>query len=481
MKVLYTFLIWIILTTMGFGQLTITEISYNPPESGTDSLEYVELLNTSGGNLDLTDWSFTQGFNLTFANVLLGPDEYLVVAVNPEAMMSVLGVEAIGFEDGALTNGGEDIEISDAAGNVVDFVEYSDSGDWPGSANGTDGAGASIELCDVNSDNNVGANWRAADNDTGANADGTPYLGTPGAANTAVCQEITFPELSINEVTTVDANGVNTNIGLACSLTGTVYGVNLNPAGLQFFLIDDGNEGLGVFSGNEDFGYTVTEGDIITIEGTIGQFRGLSQINPTSLTVVNQTTNLVDPFLATSLNEATEGSLVRFESLEFSDISDETASGFNANFMDPNSNVVVVRIDNDVDLFTTFSDVVEAGLSYQLRGIGSQFDLDEPLLDGYQLLPRYEADIIEIISSTEEILSSDEINVFPNPVTDRISIELTSSDQITSTTISDYTGRVVYSNRGNQESHDISILETGVYTMEVRTDNGVYIQQLVKL
>ena len=86
MKAIYTLLCWTSIITIGFGQLTITEISYNPPESGTDSLEYIEVLNTSGASLDLTGWTFTQGVEGTLSTVLAA-DEYLLIAVNPSAMM----------------------------------------------------------------------------------------------------------------------------------------------------------------------------------------------------------------------------------------------------------------------------------------------------------------------------------------------------------------------------------------------------------
>ena len=63
---------------------------------------------------------------------------YLVVAVNSESYPG-----SIEWTSGALSNGGEDIEIVDADGNVVDFVDYEDGsndyGDWGTSHDGGGG------------------------------------------------------------------------------------------------------------------------------------------------------------------------------------------------------------------------------------------------------------------------------------------------------------------------------------------------------
>src|SRR5690606_38737069 len=66
-------------------------------------------------------------------------------------------------------------------------VEYDDEGDWPGFSDGTDGGGASIELCDVESNNFDGTNWRAASNDLGVEINGVSLKGTPGFTNTVRC------------------------------------------------------------------------------------------------------------------------------------------------------------------------------------------------------------------------------------------------------------------------------------------------------
>ncbi len=482
MKSLYTFCIILFISGLASAQLTITEISYNPPESNTDSLEYIEVLNTSGSQLDVTGYTFTKGVEYTFDGIL-DAGQYIVVAVNAAAIQSVLGVTAGEFE-GALTNGGEEIEISDAAGNVIDNVPYSDSGTWPSSANGTDGAGASIELCDITSDNSDGNNWRAATSDTGATADGKSYLGTPGAANTVECMEVTFMDVSIEDATELDSNGVAVMDGQSVRLTGIVHGVNLNAAGLQFTIINSNNEGIGLFSGSETFGYSVLEGDNITVEGNIGQFNGLTQISPVSITA-NGADTPVQPRLVTTLDESTESSLVVLEGMIPVDVTQWTpgqGSGFNVDFSDNNGNAITVRIDNDTDFFTSQENFLVEDLEYQIIGIGGQFDNSGPdFLDGYQLLPRYFGDIDNLTRTqdTQQTLNAD-LKVYPNPVDAILGWELESVDRVESLSVLNQMGQQVIIADGNLSQISVADLTAGYYMIKLQTATQSYSQTFVK-
>jgi hypothetical protein len=54
-----------------------------------------------------------------------------------------LGCQVFQWDDGSLSNGGELLQLDDQFGFMIDLVEYSDSGAWPGTA---DGGGPSLEL-----------------------------------------------------------------------------------------------------------------------------------------------------------------------------------------------------------------------------------------------------------------------------------------------------------------------------------------------
>ncbi len=164
------------------AQVVITEIMYNPPESGTDSLEYIELYNNTNAAIDISGWNFTQGFEHIFpAGTIMPAGSYISLAKSASAFQSVFGFAPTVWTNGALTNSpGEDIELRDAGGNVIDYVDYLNAAPWPTEANGM---GSSLVLCDFNSDNAVATNWIAATTGTGVMINGREVKGNPGAAS----------------------------------------------------------------------------------------------------------------------------------------------------------------------------------------------------------------------------------------------------------------------------------------------------------
>ena len=94
--------------------IVITEISYNPPESGSDSTEFIELYNAGSTTIDLDGYNFTQGVTHTFSSYMLSPGEYFVVAVDSVAIGNVYGSNADAqWAGGGLSNSGEDIILKD--------------------------------------------------------------------------------------------------------------------------------------------------------------------------------------------------------------------------------------------------------------------------------------------------------------------------------------------------------------------------------
>lgn len=198
-------------------------------------------------------------------------------------------------------------------------------------------------------------------------------------------------QTSLTDARETDANGYPVLDGTVMTVEGLVINPNLRPGGLTFAIFDvDENIGLSVFSLDDDLGYTPTPGDFVEIAGTLGQFRGLCQIVATSVTVVSSGNALPAPQPITSLNEMTESALVVFEDATFVDESEwtQSGSGFNAS-MTNGTNTITMRIDSDVDIYNM---EIPTG-TFDIVGVGGQFDQDDPLFGGYQLLPRSSADI----------------------------------------------------------------------------------------
>lgn len=166
--------------------LIITEIMYNPPESGTDTSEFVEIYNNSGGPIDLTGYTIGEAFVYSFPSIILPADAYFVIATDITGFTNTYGFAPDGVSSsGALSNAGEDIVIYDNLGATLDSVYYDDVAPWPfGTGTGdVEGGGASLELCNYTGDNNDGANWQASTNATGIIINTLEVLASPGASN----------------------------------------------------------------------------------------------------------------------------------------------------------------------------------------------------------------------------------------------------------------------------------------------------------
>ena len=160
-------------------EIVITEIMYNPPESGTDSLEFLELYNNGIETVNLEGFYFSEGVEFIFPSIDLLPDNYMLVAMNSAAMLSTFGVDASQWTGGALSNGGEDIVLRDAFDNIIDSLTYDDALPWDTLA---DGYGPSLTLCNPDVDNSVAENWTHSVNYAAVNAAGDSIWATPGFA-----------------------------------------------------------------------------------------------------------------------------------------------------------------------------------------------------------------------------------------------------------------------------------------------------------
>jgi len=125
--------------------LVITELHYNPPGAG-DPGEFLELMNISGGPVDLTGARFDRGIELTFApGTTLAAGERAIVAARAGDFPAVGGPRVLGeFEAGSrLDNGGEWLRLLAWDGAVMAEFAWDDVALWPVTP---DGGGPSLTL-----------------------------------------------------------------------------------------------------------------------------------------------------------------------------------------------------------------------------------------------------------------------------------------------------------------------------------------------
>ncbi|MGB0428840.1 MAG: LamG-like jellyroll fold domain-containing protein [Bacteroidia bacterium] len=77
--------------------------------------------------------------------------------------------------------------------------------------------------------------------------------------------------------------------------------------------------------------------------------------------------------------------------------------------------------------------------------------------------------------------ASSTINIYPNPATNRVFIQTEQSLIINSINIIDLQGRIVINKRGNNKSNNLNVsgLQSGIYLIEVNTDNKTFRNQLI--
>ena len=180
----------------GSSRLVISEIHYNPTEptdaeiaagfDNNDDFEFIELHNPSSAPAALGGLAFTDGIAFAFGDQTLAPGARIVVAASENAfrMRYGPGAKVAGsYASGRLSNGGEALTLSNAAGERLIHIEYNDGGAWPARA---DGGGSSLTLDPAAADHidRAGA-WRAS----------VEYGGSPGASGRASFRDVIVNEL----------------------------------------------------------------------------------------------------------------------------------------------------------------------------------------------------------------------------------------------------------------------------------------------
>lgn len=458
------------------SSLVINEFMYNNP--GTDDYEFIEIFNAGDMPIQMEGYRFTTGVTFTFPNYTLPVGGYVVIAIDSARFRTAFNVAAFQWNAGqALNNTGELITLVNAANMIMDTVRYSATAmPWPSSANG---GGPSVQLCDPASDNSNGANWAASTAPTGFFINGIEVLATPGAANN--CQPptpVSYPPYAIGLVTTVNANGVTDSLNVRCQLQGTVYGINLRTTGLQFTMIDDQNDGIAVFSAASDFGYQVEESNEIIIRGRITQFNGLTQILPDTVILVAQSNPLIPPATVTQLDESTESQLVRIENLTLTDPAQWTNSGTAFNVDATNgATTFQIRIVSTSNIFGT---PAPTG-TFNLTGIGGQFDATAPYTEGYQIFPRYLSDINIISAVSSPVRVEKSVQLSPNPAVG--SVQVKSETPFDAVRVTDAAGRTIYYNWFSpvmEMSLDTTHWKRGTYHVAVMSGKTTRSVQVVK-
>ncbi len=272
------------------SDIVITEISYNPPESGSDSTEFIELYNAGPGVVDLEGFHFTSGMVYTFPpSVSLNSGEYLVIGVDSVALKNTYNyTTARQWTTGGLSNGGEPISLKDNLGNMVDSLRYDDVFPWPTAA---DGAGPSMVLCDPTSDNKDGANWIASGTDISVTVNGKKIYGSPGSADNG-CSGC------VNTSSTISPVACNSYVSPSTNYTWTTSGTYMdtipNNAGCDSVItvnLTINNSSTGIDTQIACDSYTWIDGNTYTTSNNTATHTLTNAVGCDSVVTLNLTIN----------------------------------------------------------------------------------------------------------------------------------------------------------------------------------------------
>lgn len=151
--------------------VVFNEIMYHPI-TNESQLEWVELQNQMGVDVDMSRWRLDGGIDFTFAEgTVIRAGSYLVIAVSPAALSSATGLtNVLGPFANRLSNAGERVRLRNNDSRIIDEVTYGVEGDWPVAPDGT---GPSLARRRANVSGAEANNWLAS----------AEVGGTPGAEN----------------------------------------------------------------------------------------------------------------------------------------------------------------------------------------------------------------------------------------------------------------------------------------------------------
>ena len=322
---------------------------------------------------------------------------------------------------------------------------------------------------------------------------------TNGATGTGSCSpppppppSYTISQINHSNVTT----GIPDSLNVKVTLTGTVYGFNRATSPSLNFLLRDQTGGITVAASTVNFGYSVTEGDEITLRGTVSSSRGLTTVTVTStdtLRFLVSGKTLKTPSTVSTLNETTENDFVVLDTVKLIATTDTLWAAKTYNAITKTNDTVGIRIYSGSTVFGTHmpttNKVVVTGMGCQLSS-----SLSSPwAFNGYFIIPRYSSDIVAVDTSTSHVGISEvhpisNFVVYPNPFNDYFTANITSKITAKATVeIMDITGKIVYSTKENLVAGVNTIpvyaseIKQGVYFIRISAEGIAVTQKLVKL
>lgn len=283
------------------------------------------------------------------------------------------------------------------------------------------------------------------------------------------------PFSNIGDIRTNAADGSPMYDDSLVRVQGIVHGIDYDGNnGLSFTLID-ATGGINIFNFNDVSNYVVTEGDEIWVQGAIDFYNGLTEIFADTINVVSTGNSVNTATVVSAPSEMTESTIIQVRKVWLVDTNMYwPSSSTNMNFTN-GTDTMVIRLDGDV------SDVAGTMIQWDtmnISGIGGQFDGSSPYTEGYQIFPRYLADIEEWIQSVGINDVSNEVNIYPNPTSGMVRVD---GLEVVSYVLIDLQGRTVISASSESNAIVLPNVTEGLYILELRGPSGLYAKRKINI
>jgi len=216
------------------------------------------------------------------------------------------------------------------------------------------------------------------------------------------------PFYNLSQITHTNAvSGNPDSLNVRATISGTVYGFNQRSSGVEF-LLRDNTGGITVFHSSKNFGYTVAEGDSLWLIGTVATSRGLEEFIPDTIVKSGSGKTLKAPTTLTQLTEANENDLVKMNNLMFYTTPSGSVWPVSANILCHTQGLTDTVIINVLATSALAGTPLPTAALFNATGMLQQFSTSSSApfaFNGYQILPRNNADILSGLAPPDAIIS----------------------------------------------------------------------------
>ena len=181
--------------------------------------------------------------------------------------------------------------------------------------------------------------------------------------------------------------------------------------------------------------------------------------------------------VTTALDESHEAELITIEGLTLQGTWETSGGSYNVSASNANG-TYDIRVD--ADRAELFAPILTGGETFNLTGIGSQFDPTAPRTEGYQILPRFESDIDIDNTNSIQTIELANFSVSPVPANEVLNISFDyDGNEVATIRLINVIGQasleteVNLVNGNNKTSVDVSSITPGFYMIEIATEKGL--------